>query len=246
MGHRGECPAAAQEPAFVQRLRRARRPVRSSGNASFRVRSPLGHGGLFRVPDATGELPELRRHGGEGALGRRKLPSDHIVPLVPGGVGQTPVVAGGGHGVPHELAERVPVGAARGLLGNCTPGVGSDWCHRDRRDRLAKGTQVPDAGVPDRRGLQAAVVDREGTDGSELAAVLRAAAEKCRLGNWLCLQRPVETVSERDCAVRRPCGACSRPVSPDDSLQQGAGRDSGGRSAATATNRCSSIRGGAS
>ncbi len=56
------------------------------------------------------DCPDLRRESRASSLGRRQEPADDDLPLVPGGLGKTVVVEGGGRGVWHDLAERVSLG----------------------------------------------------------------------------------------------------------------------------------------
>ena len=62
--------------------------------------------------------------------------------------------------VPHQLEQRLPLGPVGGALGDRQPRAGRDQGHRRRRDPMAKGAPLPDAGLPDRGRLQAAAVRR--------------------------------------------------------------------------------------
>lgn len=79
-------------------------------------------------------------------------------------------VAGGGDGVPHELAYRLPGGREGGGLGPDTPEFGRDPGAGDRRDAIWAGPPVPDGGVPDRRLEPAVVMARREADGGGQSA----------------------------------------------------------------------------
>ena len=66
-----------------------------------------GIAGVVSLRDAAGELPDLRRQGGASSLGRRQVPFDDELPLVPGPLGQAAVVEGSGRRVSHDLGQRV-------------------------------------------------------------------------------------------------------------------------------------------
>ncbi len=77
----------------------------------------MGPRGVFRVLDAAGELPALRRPGRPNPVGCGKTSADQEVPVVPGEVGAAAVAAGGGGRVWNELAEYVCGGEDGGGLG---------------------------------------------------------------------------------------------------------------------------------
>ncbi len=59
----------------------------------------------------------MRGDGGAGAVGGRQERDHPAVSVVPGGVGEADVVAGGGDGVPHDLAYRLPGSGDGGAWG---------------------------------------------------------------------------------------------------------------------------------
>ncbi len=77
------------------------------GESQVRIPATLVPQGIFRALNAAGELPVLRDPGGTGPLGCREALADKEVPVVPGEVGATAVVAGGGGRVWNELAKCV-------------------------------------------------------------------------------------------------------------------------------------------
>ena len=91
-----------------------------------------GIAGVFSVRDAAGRLPDVRRDGRTSSLGRRQVPSDDELPLVPGPLGQAAVVEGSGLRVSHHLGQRVSCGKTRGFLG---PGASRLERHRGHRRR---------------------------------------------------------------------------------------------------------------
>ena len=156
--------AAGQRPSDLLGLRSAGAGLRPSGRAAIRVRAVVADRGLLRLRDAAGGLSDVRREGGASSLVRRQEPADDDLPLVPGRLGEAALVERGGRGLWHDVAERVPLGKTRCFVGFGAPRPGrhrGDW---RRRSAVAEGAQVPDVGLPDRRGLQAAVVDRPGPD----------------------------------------------------------------------------------
>ena len=78
----GDCPE--ERPGDLLRLRPPTAGLRPPAAAAVRVRTPLGDHRILRVRSAAGELPGLRGDGGASALGQRKEPFDHQLPLVPG------------------------------------------------------------------------------------------------------------------------------------------------------------------
>ena len=92
----------------------------------------MGPRGVFRVLDAAGELPALRRPGRTSPVGCGKTSADQEVPVVPGEVGATAVVACGGGGVWDELAECVSGGADGGGVGAVASGNDGNYSDWDR------------------------------------------------------------------------------------------------------------------
>ena len=70
--------------AICSGLRPPTAGLRPPAAAAVPVRTPLGDHRVLRVRPAAGELPGLRGDGGASALGQRKEPFDHQLPLVPG------------------------------------------------------------------------------------------------------------------------------------------------------------------
>src|SRR5258708_30532704 len=83
--------------------------------------------------------------------------------------------------------------------------------------------------------MKTAAVDRPRADRGQPAALLPDPAAEGRGPDPVRVQRPVEAVPEGHRRIRRPGGACARPVSSDDALQQGDRRNPGGRIPATET-----------
>ena len=120
--HRGPHRAQGQQPTDLLRLRAEAARLRPAARAeAIPVRAPLGHRRGLRLCDATGRLPEVRRDGRAGALGRGQEPPDDHLPVVPGPLGQAAGLEGGGRGVPHHLGERLPLGQARRPVGPGPP-----------------------------------------------------------------------------------------------------------------------------
>ncbi len=75
-------------------------------------------------------------------------------------MGQADELARGSDGLPDQLGARVPLGRAGGDVGAGASQPGWHPVHRHRRGAVAPGPQVPDGGLPDRPGRQAAALDR--------------------------------------------------------------------------------------
>src|SRR5208283_2041618 len=112
-------------------LRSSEAGLRSAAGTAIRVRTVVGDGRVLRVCHATGGLPKLRRDGGASAVGQGKKPFDDELSLVPGSLGQAPVLGRGGLHVLHDLEKRVRVGKTCGLLGRGPSGSRPNrrhWC----------------------------------------------------------------------------------------------------------------------
>ena len=176
-----------------------------------------------------------------GSLVRREESLDDNLSVVPGLLGQEVVVERDCGGLWDDVAERIPLGKTRRILGSGAPRAGRDRVDRRRRSAVPEGAQVPDAGLPDRRRLEVALVDRPGPDGQDVFAILPDAGQRTFGPAEVYLQRHVETVSEGNRQEGRPGDSCARSVSHHAEVGQGDRRSSGRRGE---TNEGRRLRGG--
>src|ERR1700680_4374179 len=158
--HSGADSTTQGEPCSLFGLPEARSRIRPPCRAFVSIRAVVGHGGVFPVPYAAGQLPALRSDGGKGAVGAGQGTAHRGVRVAPDVLGQAADVAAGGEVVSRVVGKRVRGGGTRRGMG---PGTTTPRRNRgDRRGRgaMAAGAPLPDAGVPDRGGVQAFVVCR--------------------------------------------------------------------------------------
>ena len=157
-------PRAGTRATCSQCRRRA--PGRHAGGPALRLRAPVAHPRGLPLRHAPRVLPALRRAGRGPPVGHRQAPTDRRLRLVPRRVGQAPVVAGGRRAFPtsgHRLS-----GRAHGRrLGPCAPRPDEHRGHRRRRAIAPPRATLPDAGLSDRRPLQASAVGRTRTQGRD-------------------------------------------------------------------------------
>ena len=152
--------APSQQSRDLLRLRLSRTRLRPFGRAPIRVRAVVANRGLFRIHHASGRLSQLWCEGGTSALVRRQEPIDNDLPLVPlAGWAKSAFVEGSRRRIRYDVAERVSVGKTRGFMGINASGAEGDRGDRRRRSAVAKGAQVFDVGLSDRRWLEASVMD---------------------------------------------------------------------------------------
>ena len=169
---RSEHRGSQERAADLLRLRAACLGLRPAAGATFRVRPAVGNRRVLRLRHAAGGVPGVWREGGASSLVRRETPTDHDVSLVPRRLGKAALLAAGRLGVRYELAKRLSLGKIRGFEGAGPSRLGRRRGHRRGRDPMATGAQVPDAGVPDRRGLPAAVVGGQRPHDQDASAIL--------------------------------------------------------------------------
>lgn len=117
--HRDYDRTAGQRAAGLFGLPSAGARLRpSTSAAAIRVRAALGDRRLLSLPDASCELCHLWNQDRRGSLGRRQVPPDDELPLVPGTLGEAVVLEGSGLGLPHDLGERVSGRKIRGGMGH--------------------------------------------------------------------------------------------------------------------------------
>jgi len=146
--------------------------LRPLARAALRVRALVGDRRVLRVCDATGRLSNVRRESGTGSLVRRQESPDHDLSLVPRRLGKTAFMEGSRECLRYDLAKCVSLRKTRSFLGLGPSQPGGHRGHRRGRNPMATGTQVSDAGVPDRRRLPSAVVGRQRPHGQDAFAVL--------------------------------------------------------------------------
>ena len=112
-----------------------------------------------------------------------------------------------------DVAERVLLGKTRGFLGLGASRPGGRRVDRRRRSAVAEGAQVPHTGVPDRRGLEAAVRDWPGSDGQDLFAVLPDARRRTFRPTEVCVQRHVAGLFDSDRQEGLTGDSRARPLS---------------------------------
>src|SRR3972149_740229 len=100
-GSGGTCPQ--KRASDLRRLRSAGAGLRPSAGAAIRVCAAVGDRRVLHLCDATGELPNLRRDRGTGAVGGGEVSSDDQLPLVSGSLGKAPGLGGSGRLVSHHL-----------------------------------------------------------------------------------------------------------------------------------------------
>lgn len=130
--------------------------LRPIAGAMLRIRALLGDCRALRVCDATGRVSNVRRESGASSLVRRQESTDHDLPLVSGRLGKAAFVERGRVCLRYDLAKRVSLGKTCRFLGPDPSQPGGHRGDRRGRNSMATGTQVPDAGIPDRRGLSPA------------------------------------------------------------------------------------------
>ena len=168
--------------------------------AALRVRAALADRRLLRLRHAPRRLPEVRRDRRGGPVGRRQEPADHDLPLVPGRLGQAALVAGGRRRRSTPPGKRSTARSSIAVdVGPGAPHAERDRGPRRRRDPVAAGAPLPDAGLPDRRRVQAAALGRPGADARTACGGSSACCgeERQRL-DPLRVQRHVEAVPEGD------------------------------------------------
>lgn len=110
-------PTAVQWPTDLLGLRPSGAGLRPSRRMAVRVCVAVADRSLLRLCDAAGRLSTLRGESGTGSSVRREESAREDLPLVRGQLCQAAFVEGHGRGDWHDLAERVPLGNARGCLG---------------------------------------------------------------------------------------------------------------------------------
>ena len=166
--HRGPDTSPRRDPREVLAMPAPGPGLRHAGGPALPLRAPVAHPRGLPLRHAARVLPALRRAGRGPPVGHRQASTDRCLRLVPRRVGQTPVVAGGGRGVPHLLGHR-PSGRAHGRrLGPRAPRPYQHRGHRRRRALAPPRATLPDVGLSDRRPLQAPAVGRTRTQGRDL------------------------------------------------------------------------------
>ena len=84
--------------------------------------------------------------------------------------------------------------------------------HRRRRALAPPRATLPDAGLSDRRALQAPAVDRPRTQGRDVGGLLRLVRPRTQRGAVLRVLGHVEALPEGGCRARRAGGAGARPL----------------------------------
>ena len=169
--HRGPGTAPRRGPREVLAVPAPGPGLRHAGGPALRLRAPVAHPRGLPLRDAPRVLPALRRAGRGSPVGHRQAPTDRCLRLVPRRVGQAPVVAGGRRGVPHVLGHRLSGRAHGRRLGPRPPRPDEHRGHRRRRALAPPRATLPDAGLSDRRPLQASAVGRTRTQGRDIGGV---------------------------------------------------------------------------
>ena len=142
--------------------------------------------------------------------------------LVPGRLGQAALLGGGGQRLPHHLGnvcDSVRHAVSWGLVHRDLSGATS---HRRGRDPVAAGPPLPDAGLPDRRGLQAAAVGRPRADRGQPAPGFGSCwAETFGCRPAFRVQRHVAAVSESDRRASRRSDPRPRPLPHHEEDERG-------------------------
>jgi len=221
--------AACERPTNLLKMRPTGAGLRPSGRASVRVCPAVADRGVLRLCHAARRLSDVWRVRRTRSLVRWQESIDDDLPLVLGGLGQATFLEGRGRRVRHDVAERVLLGKTRGFLGF---GVSEPLRHRvDWRGRstVAKGAQVPDAGLSNRQRLEAAAMDWEGSNRENLPAVLPDVGQRTFKRSEVRLQRYVETLPEGDRQEGGRSDSRARPISHYAEDEQGNRRGPSGR-----------------
>ena len=181
--------------------------LRHAGGPALRLRAPVAHPRGLPLRHAPRVLPALRRAGRGPPVGHRQTPTHRRLRLVPRRVGQAPVVAGGRRGVPHVLGHRLSGRAHGRRLGPRAPRPDQHRGHRRRRAIAPPRATLPDAGLSDRRPLQASAVGRTRTQGRDIGGLLRLVRRRTQRGAVLRVLGHVEALPEggRRTAPGRRC-----------------------------------------
>ena len=176
---------------------RSARVVESVGQDTIGNRPGVSsscRGGRFRFFSVYALRVDCRQCGVK--VGERSWPDckeqlTHELPMVPGQLGAASLLEGGGRDLPDHLAARPQCGPACRSVGRVAPEFVGRPGDRRRRDPVAAGASLPDLGLPDRRRLQAAVVDRPGADRTGPARFLRVVRQSHPADVAVRVQRPV-------------------------------------------------------
>ena len=127
---RSHCPCyrdspSQGKPAALLCLRAQGSWLRCSCTSAFRVRPAVGHCRFLPLRHAPGPMPSLRCEGREGSVGSREESSDDHLCLVPGSLGQAPVLERGCRGFPNLLGQRLSIRENGRRLGAGAPQSGS-------------------------------------------------------------------------------------------------------------------------
>ena len=225
--------APSERPWDLLRLWEGSARLRSFADPAVRVCPAMADCGVLHVCHATRRLPDVWRESGASSLVRWQEPVDHDVPLVLGGLGQAAFLERGCRRVLHDMAERVSLGKTRGFVGVGTPQPERHRGDRRGRSAVAVRPQVFDAGLPDRRRLEAAVMDWQEPYDQNLSAILPNARQGTFRQTKVRVQRHVEAVLESDCQKSQRCDPRAGPVSSYAEDEQGDRRGPGWRGEAT-------------
>ena len=147
---RGRGSRTGRQQADLRALRTTLGRLRPTAGSALRICTDVGHPSVLSLCAAARRLPLLWCACGKHALGARQAAADDNLRVVPGAMGKAVELDGDGKGFPDELASCLRLGRNGGPLGPRASESGGCDGDRNRRNRVAQRTQVPDIGVSDR------------------------------------------------------------------------------------------------
>jgi len=195
--------------------------LRHAAVSSFRFYSALVDPGRSDLLDASRRLSGLWRQSGTSPVGGRQGSVNSRLPMVSGWLGSPHELEGSLGVLSRELGSCLQLGKTRGFVGVGTPQPERHRGDRRGRSAVAVRPQVFDAGLPDRRRLEAAVMDWQEPHDQNLSAILPNARQGTFRQTKVRVQRHVEAVLESDCQKSQRCDPRAGPVSSYAEDEQG-------------------------